>query len=264
MQSRRIALKRRIGQLYRLLKAREARRKLILLYHSIGGGAEATAVEIFRDHLDVIATTGQLIAARDIVSSSPDSGVAVGITFDDGYATLRDVVKPILSEFGGTATVFLNVGEIADDERRSSRVEDGYYPAEQFLTWRDIDTLCAAGWRFGSHGVHHFDLVKAAAATVRNELTESKRIVERRLGTACDMFAYPWGRNSVRLRAEVGLAGYRYGFSGGHSTVTPKSNPLALPRINIAKEYSRNDLTAILRGDWDYLDWVAKAKAVTG
>jgi peptidoglycan/xylan/chitin deacetylase (PgdA/CDA1 family) len=260
----RISLKRRIGQLYALMHERDAHRKIILLYHSVGGGDAATPTETFRGHLSVIAATGQLLALRNIVDSSPNRGIAVAITFDDGYAALRDHASAILADFGCAATAFLNVSEIADDERRSSRFEDGYYPAERFLTWRDVDALCAAGWRFGSHGVHHFDLVKADAATARSELTVSKRIIERRLGAVCDMFAYPWGRNNGRLRAEVNLAGYRYGFAGSHSAVTPKSDPLALPRINMAKGYSRDDLTAILRGDWDYLDWVAKAKAVTG
>ena len=38
-------LKRRIGQLYGLMRARDAHRKLILLYHSVGGSAEAMANE---------------------------------------------------------------------------------------------------------------------------------------------------------------------------------------------------------------------------
>ncbi len=257
----RISLKRRIGQLYASMHARDAHRKIILLYHSVGGGAESTATEAFRDHLDLIARTAQLLALRNIVDSSPDRGIAVAITFDDGYATLRDRASAILTDFGGAATVFLNVSEIADAERRSSRAEDGYYPGEQFLTWRDVDALLAAGWHIGSHGVHHLDFVRADAATARNELSASKLTIEQRLGTTCDMFAYPWGRNSPDLRAQVRAAGYRYGFAGCHSRLTAKSDPLALPRINIAKEYSRDDLAAILRGDWDYLYWVWRAKA---
>jgi peptidoglycan/xylan/chitin deacetylase (PgdA/CDA1 family) len=260
----RISLKRRIGQLYALMRARDAHRKLILLYHSVGTGAEATANEAFRDHIAVIAAMGHLLPLRDVLVSTPSRGIAVAITFDDGYAALKDHVSAILADFGCAATAFLNVSEIADDERRSSRVEDGYYPGEQFLTWRDVDALLAAGWHFGSHGVRHLDLVRADTATVKNELSASKLIIEERLGTTCDMFAYPWGRNSEDLRAAVRSAGYRYGFAGYHSPVTAKSDPFALSRINVAKEYSRDDLAAILRGDWDYLYWVLRAKAVIG
>lgn len=257
-----ISWKRRIGRLYAFIRARDAHRKLILLYHSVGSGAEVTATEAFRDHIGVVAAMGHLLPLRNLLVATPGRGIAVAITFDDGYAALRDHAAAILTDFGCDATVFLNVGEIADAERRSSRAEDGYYPGEQFLTWRDVDALLAAGWHFGSHGVRHLDLMRADMATVKNELSASKLMIEERLGTTCDMFAYPWGRNSPGLRDEVRAAGFRYGFAGHHARLTAKSDPFALPRINVAKEYSRDDLAAILRGDWDYLYWVLRAKAV--
>lgn len=260
----RLALKRRLGQLYAFLNVRDAHRKLILLYHSIGGGAEATTTEVFRNHLEIIASIGRPFAPCALVESSCDEGIAVGITFDDGYATLRDHAAPILMEFGCVPAVFVNVNELADDERRPSSPEHGYYPGEQFMTWRDVDFLLSSGWQIGSHGVHHLDLVSVDRSTSRNELSASKRYIEQRLGITCNMFAYPWGRNNAALRAEVRATGYRYAFSGQHSALNTQSDPFALPRINVAKEYERDDLAAILRGDWDYLDWLSKAKALIG
>ena len=259
---RRLAWKRRLGRLYALLRARDTQRKLILLYHSIGGGAEATAAQTFRGHLDLVAAAARLVGLRDMLDGTAEPGLAAAVTFDDGYATLRDHAASALADFGAAATAFLNAGEIAEDERRRSNAEAGYYPDEQFLSWRDVEALRAAGWHFGSHGVHHVDLVRADAATAERELGASKSLLEQRLGTVCDMFAYPWGRNDAALRAQVRAAGYRYGLAGDHLPLTAKSDPLALPRINIAKEYSRDDLAAILRGDWDYLHWLARAKAV--
>jgi peptidoglycan/xylan/chitin deacetylase (PgdA/CDA1 family) len=260
----RVSLKRRIGWLYALVRARDAHRKLILLYHSVGGSAEATASDAFRDQLGVIAAMGQLVPLRQVLESAPSPRIAVAVTFDDGYATLRDQAASILTDFGGAATAFLNVGEIGDEERLPSRAEDGYYPHEQFLTWHDVDALRAAGWHIGSHGVRHLDLVRADVATVKQEVSDSKQTIERRLGTTCDMFAYTWGRNGLGLRAQVRAAGYTYGFAGDHSALMAKSDPFALPRINVANEYSRDDFAAILRGDWDYLHWLSRAKAVMG
>jgi peptidoglycan/xylan/chitin deacetylase (PgdA/CDA1 family) len=256
--------KRRIGRLYALLRARDTQRKLVLLYHSIGGGAEATRTEAFRGHLDIVAATARLISLRDMLEGRTGLGLAVAVTFDDGYATLRDHAAAVLADFGAAATAFLNVGEIADGARRQSSAEAGYYPDERFLSWGDIDALRAARWQFGSHGVHHLDLVRADAGTVDHELAASKSLLERRLGTECDMFAYPWGRNNKSLRNRIRAAGYRYAFAGGHRALAPERDPFALPRINVANEYSPDDLAAILRGDWDYLDGVAKAKAVMG
>src|SRR5262249_1062718 len=104
--------KRRIGRLYAVMRARDAHRKLVLLYHSVGGGAEATANEAFRDQLGVIAAMGHVLPLQNVLGYTPSGGVAVAITFDDGYATLRDHAAAILAEFGCAATAFLNVGEI--------------------------------------------------------------------------------------------------------------------------------------------------------
>jgi peptidoglycan/xylan/chitin deacetylase (PgdA/CDA1 family) len=261
---RSLAWKRRIGRLYALLRACDEQRELVLLYHSIGGGAEATTTEAFRGHLGLLAATARLVGLREMLDGGTGLGLAVAVTFDDGYATLRDHAAPVLADLGAAATAFLNVGEIAADERRQSSSEAGYYPDERFLSWRDVEALRAARWQFGSHGVHHVDLVRADAATAERELSASKSVLEQRLGTECDMFAYPWGRHDGSLRNRARAAGYRYAFAAGHRALTPERNPLALPRINVAKEYSCDDLAAILRGDWDYLDWVAKAKAVAG
>ncbi len=257
----RIAWKRRLGRLYGFMRARDAQRRLILLYHSVGGGPEATSAAAFRDHIGIFTASGRLLPLKSLIERAPDYGVAVAITFDDGYATLRDHAAPILAQFGGAATVFLNVGEIGDQERHLSKAENGYYRGEEFLTWHDVDALLAAGWQAASHGVGHVDLATADPATVKNELCASRRQIEQRLGLKCEMFAYPWGRSNRHLRAEIRAAGYLYGLAGDHAALTAQSDPLALPRINVANEYSRDDLAAILRGDWDYLYWVGRAKA---
>ena len=260
----RVAWKRRIGRLYTSLRARDAHRKVILLYHSIGGGPEANAKEDFSEHIGAIAALGELRSLESVLEAPAPRKVAVAITFDDGYATLRDHAAPILKEFGCAATAFVNVSQIGDDVRLSSKAEEGYYPSEDFLTWHDVEALGSLGWRFGSHGVRHLDLTTVDATTVDHELSASKRVIEQRLGTACEMFAYPWGRNSPMLCAKVETTGYRYAFSGDHLPLRTKSNAFALPRINVAKEYAPDDLVAILRGDWDYLHWIAKARAVMG
>jgi peptidoglycan/xylan/chitin deacetylase (PgdA/CDA1 family) len=260
----RLLWKRRIGRLHSFMRARDAQRKLILLYHSVGGGAEATAIDAFRDQIGIIVAMGDLLPLQQVLEFAPGPRIAVAITFDDGYATLRDHASTILREFGCAATAFLNVGEIGEQDRHASRAEDGYYPDEQFLTWRDVSALRVAGWHVGSHGVRHLDLVRTDAAIVKKEIADSKQTIERRLGASCDMFAYTWGRNDRGLRQQVRAAGYRYAFAGDHCGVTATSDPFALPRINVAKEYSRDDFAAILRGDWDYLYWLSRAKAVLG
>ena len=79
----------------------------------------------------------------------------------------------------------------------------------------------------------------------------------------CVHFAYPWGRSTTQLRALVTQCGYRYAAGGEHGPVRPGFDPLAFPRINVSRNYSLEDFKAILRGDWDYLRWVQRAKGWT-
>lgn len=258
--ARNIAWKRRLGRLWPLMCARDKHRKLILLYHAIGDGPWAIRKHCFEKQIAFLRGAADILPVKDLIACTPPAGVSLSITFDDGYACLRDNALPVLMDCGLTATVFLNTGEVGDQERFASREKVGHYPGEEFLAWRDVDNLIAAGWFIGSHGVHHIDLTVASTQTQRDELSRSKRDIEKRTGLSCDVFAYTWGRHTARLRESVRNSGYCYAVAGGHATLNHRSNPLAIPRMNVAQEYTLDDLAAIIRGDWDYLDWIARAK----
>ncbi|MGH6835318.1 MAG: polysaccharide deacetylase family protein [Candidatus Acidiferrales bacterium] len=243
------------------MRARDEHRALVLIYHAIGDGPWAIQNHCFEQQIGLLHGAAGILPLCDLIARSAPIGVALALTFDDGYACLRDNALPVLANFGLTAAVCLNIGEMGDRERRRSREECGYYPGEQFLTWRDVEDLVTAGWRIGSHGVGHVDLTVASAETRRNELSISKRTIEERTGAVCDVFAYTWGRNNGRLRDAVRCAGYRYALAGDHSAVNHRCDRFAIPRMNVAKEYTLDDLTAIIRGDWDYLGWVARTRA---
>lgn len=233
----------------------------MLLYHAIGDSPWAIQKHCFEKQIGLLHEAAAILPLNDLIARSAPTGVALSITFDDGYACLRDNVLPILADFGLTAAVFVNSGEMSDQERRPSRVKSGHYPGEEILAWRDVDDLVAAGWRIGSHGVGHLDLTLASAQKRRDELSISKHTIEERTGDVCDLFAYTWGRNSGPLREAVQCAGYRYALAGGHSPVDLRCDPFAIPRMNVAKEYTLDDLSAVVRGDWDYLSWVARTRA---
>lgn len=177
----------------------------------------------------------------------------VTITFDDGYASLHDQVAPILAEYGATAMVYLNTGWIGDTTRKASDAALGHYPNEHFLTWREVEALAKAGWTFGSHGVEHLDLTRQDAAVVAQQLCDSKREIESRLGQPCQHFAYTWGRFTPSLQHAVKDAGYMSAVSGLHGPVLTASDQYALPRIDVRAEYELRDFVDVVTGHWDYL-----------
>ncbi|WP_026607890.1 polysaccharide deacetylase family protein [Methylocapsa acidiphila] len=233
------------------------RRKLILLYHSVGGGPWATPEAAFRRQMSWLADHAKIVSLPQLLEDRLDHPFQAAVTFDDGYASLRDKALPILRDVGATASVFLNTGCLADQSRNPSDLALGHYPQEFFLSWRDIETLASEAWTIGAHGVDHIDLSAASAASIEAQLCGSKAAIESRIGPA-EFFAYPWGRHNEATRRAAKQAGYRFALSCDHGPVGQGFDPWAAPRVNIANDYSLSDFAAVATGDWDYLGWVHK------
>lgn len=255
-----IMLKRALGKVARLRPA-AARRKLILLYHSVGDTPWASSENDFRLQMQWLGQRAKLVSLRQLFEDDFDHPLQVSITFDDGYASLRDKVLPILRDLGSDASVFINTGCIADKSRSPSDAALGHYPQDLFLSWRDVEDLAAAGWMIGSHGVDHLDLTAASAACADAQLRASKTMIESRINPSPLYFAYTWGRHNIALRRAVAKAGYQAAFSCDHAPVREGFDRWAIPRLNISKDYSLDDFAALVAGDWDYLGWVQKLQA---
>jgi hypothetical protein len=49
--------------------------------------------------------------------------------------------------------------------------------------------------------------------------------------------------------------------SGLHGPVAAGFDAMAVPRINVARDYSLDDFKAVVRGDWDYLGRIQAFRA---
>jgi peptidoglycan/xylan/chitin deacetylase (PgdA/CDA1 family) len=255
--------KRRIGEVAGHLP-RFGGRRVVLLYHSVGDSPWAVREADFREQVHWLDKLNAEVCSLDaLLRDEMSRGVRVALTFDDGYASLADIAADILSAASMTATVYLNAGLIDQHSRRLADVSAGHYPAETFLSWEDVRRLRAQGWTIGSHGVEHLDLTMLPPDRVASELADSKAMIEERTGISCDHFSYTWGRNSAPLRSAVKEAGYRYAAAAVHGAVKPGFDPLAIPRINIHRDYSIEDFSAIVRGNWDFLGWWQRARSRT-
>jgi len=255
-----LTLKRWAGKVWRL--GRHARaRQAVLLYHSIGDTPAAVTETKFRTQMEWLAEQRAFTSTEAIADAKNTETISVAISFDDGYASIFDTALPILRKIGATATVFLNTGWIGTHERMRSDEQLGHYPAESFLVWDEVAALRDAGWAIGSHGVDHLDLTTTDDLTTRDQLHRAKETIQRLVGGECDAFAYTWGRHSDLLRGEVAKAGYRRAYAGVHAPLSRSDDPMAIPRINIARDYTLEDFKAIIAGDWDYLGWVQRLRS---
>jgi peptidoglycan/xylan/chitin deacetylase (PgdA/CDA1 family) len=84
------------------------------------------------------------------------------------------------------------------------------------ISWAQVAEMAAAGIEFGSHTVTHPNLTQLAEPDLHWELTESKRVLEQRLGETVPTLAYPIGTTSAfndRVVAATERAGFKLALS---------------------------------------------------
>ena len=261
MLSNHIIWKRRLA---RVLGGRPpSDRCVIVTYHAVGGGPLSMSAESFREQMTWLAHNAKPAHLDEVLAAGGAShGLRVAVTFDDGYENLLSVAAPILHDLGFAATAYLSTASIGDGDHIPSRDADGHYPGESFLIWKEVLALRAMGWTIGSHAHDHVDLSRQSTAELANQLKRSKATIEDHLGSECWHLAYPWGRHNHVVRAAAAAAGYRWAVATRHGPLHAAMDPMAVPRIDVRRDYSLEDFAAAVRGDWDYLGLVQSVRSL--
>lgn len=257
--------KRLIGKGYSICHfaaSRGRQRAFVLTYHSIGAERGVTE-ENFRQQMFWLSNYAAVLELDSVINGewipSP-SGLVCAITFDDGYASVYRSAFPILRRLRLTATVYLVVEAIGDSQRRSSNAFDGLYPNEDMLTWAEVREMQDGGLQFGSHQLRHYDLTSLSPAEADEQLQGSKRQIEERLRVSCTSFCYPWGRHNEATAEAVRRAGYE------NAVITiqdrwDRAHPpgrYRIPRTDVRRDYTLDDFSSVVQGDWDFLGHIQR------
>ncbi|HEY8164277.1 MAG TPA: polysaccharide deacetylase family protein, partial [Gemmatimonadaceae bacterium] len=122
------------------------------------------------------------------------------ITFDDGYASLRDHALPTITRAGWSATVFVPTALIGNAIRREDR------PSAEGLPLMDRREICEwaeRGIEFGAHSRTHRDLTALEDSDLDDEVRGSRKELEDATGRAVRAFAYPYGKSDARVARAV-------------------------------------------------------------
>ena len=92
-------------------------------------------------------------------------------------------------------------------------VGNGFVGVPPTLTWPMLRSMRRDGFTIGSHTRSHVSLPMECEATAADELTGSKRLLERELGEPIDHFAYPGGGFTPAVVEALEQAGYRYAYT---------------------------------------------------
>jgi peptidoglycan/xylan/chitin deacetylase (PgdA/CDA1 family) len=156
----------------------------------------------------------------------------VALTFDDGYYDVLEHALPTLQALKFPATFFIVTGAVGGTDAWN-RVTP--MPEERIVGWDDVGRLAAAGMTIGSHSVTH-------TALTREEVVESKRVLEERLGVPVRHFAYPRGEFTPEAPGWVMEAGY----AGGWATKSGTEDPYQRRRLPVSANATIADFGARL------------------
>lgn len=191
----------------------------------------------------------------------------VNISFDDGFRDIYDKAFPILKKHDIPFTVYL-VGNFPEGKSDLwwiqmeqyyeepvvfGRVLKQIYQAEPnmrdqmhaltkskadpdlcrqlALTWEQLDEMVASGLcTVGSHSMTHPGLTRVPLKNVKQELSESKRVIEFHLPVNVKHFSYPHSMTSPEIQQLVKAAGYESAALGYGGSIRMKDNPYCLYR----------------------------------
>jgi len=165
--------------------------------------------------------------------SSIEGEEAVCLTFDDGWRGNYLHAYPVLQEYGLKATFF-----IATD-----LIGKSFY-----MTWEDIREMAASGMSIQSHTVTHHPLAHMGGGRVLFELSESKRVIEERLGQEVRHLSLPHGIKDERIWPLAKEIGYESICTSDVGFQTWESNGPWIKRINIGDGTSEKKFRLIIQG----------------
>ncbi|BAZ14125.1 polysaccharide deacetylase [Calothrix sp. NIES-4071] len=130
-------------------------------------------------------------------TGSPLPKKPILLTFDDGYSGQYEYAYPLLKKYGYPAVFAVHTSGIGVNAGRGH------------ITWQQLQNIANDPLiTISSHSLTHPALTKISDAQLEQEVIESKRILESRLGKQINYFTYPYGNYDYRVKKIVHKAGY--------------------------------------------------------
>lgn len=171
-------------------------------------------------------------------ASIPDK--AVVLTADDGWESDFSYMLPIIKKYNVPVTLFIYPQTISQGKNA--------------LTWEQLKQLQATGlFDIQGHTYSHPNFRQAKKSMspaayekfVTNELVNSKKILEEKMGTKISFLAWPFGIYNTELENAAKNAGYVMAFTIDYRAANKNFRPMAQPRYMIIDKLSQPTFVGI-------------------
>lgn len=150
----------------------------------------------------------------------------VAITFDDGYLDNYTHAYPVLKKYNIPAAIFVVINRVGK-----------HLGNDDYMSWSQIRELSESGLiTIGSHSMSHPNLSEIdSEEQLKEEIFESKKILENELNKEVKFFSYPFGGRSLEARRIVSLSGYKAAVGTNFPKGSPGDDIYALKRLRISE-----------------------------
>ena len=209
----------------------------ILCYHNLNPtvpGSMSMTPKKFESQIKWIKDNGfTVISLKDAVeylqgkrASLPAKSVV--ITADDGWQSVYTYMVPIVKKYNIPVTLFIYPETISNGKNA--------------MTWDELKELQQTGlFDIQGHTYSHPNFKQAKKRMsadgyekfVKNELVNSKKILEDKLGIKVTLLAWPFGIYNDYLEQQAANAGYTMAFTIDYRSANRNDRAMAQPRFMI-------------------------------
>ncbi len=224
------------------LFAFSSKASVVLIYHHVSNTTpKSTSIspEDFEAHLHYLETHQfNVVPLIDLVKlirqNKPLPDKTVAITFDDSYRDVYESAYPILKKRNWPFTFFINTDSVGK--------------GKLFVTWDQLREMSKNGVAIANHSTAHHHMVRQHIGEslegwktrIEKEITLAQEKIEREIGFAPKIFAYPYGEYNTDLKLILDKLGY-ISFTQQAGVLGAVSDKQILPRFPFGGTYTQLD-----------------------
>lgn len=183
------------------------------------------------------------------------------VTFDDGYRSVFEIARPILTQHGIPAVVFVCTDPVREqrlfrfdaEARRAANTNADGDPLAP-MTVDQVRTLADEGFEVGAHTASHVRLKDESDAAQREQMAACRERLEEWTGRRITALAYPFGKpatdysdRTVRIAQDLG---FDFAFTTRPGFAVADEPPLERSRFLMLSEVSGPELAHRIAYSW--------------